>query len=660
MDQRSLEAAAKSGNIDLLYELIHEDPHVLDKIDNVPFIATPLHVAALSGTTEFAMEMMHLKPSFARKLNADGLTPLHLAVDHGHFWLALELVKVDPSLVRLKGRQGMTPLLLAVSKKNIDLISEFFLVCPKSIVDANVNGENALHIALKNNEPREGLIVLKVLMGWILRLCQKDAERTETRVINCRDKDGNTPLHLAAYENNHKAMRLMLKSSNVNVNIENKNGLTVLDVAVLLRREGNRWGSWCGVERVLKWHGGKRSASLVKIKTASDILSSKLTRWESKRTRSIRYYSWMSEERRNALLVVATLIITATYQTVLQPPGGVSDNGATSNVATSNGTTSGEKAGSVVMDDGDFLWLWIWNSVGFTFATLLTLSLLSLGQQSGFWYIPLFIPLLLAYNAAGQVISPNKTMLDKGNLVCSIILVIWVFVVWFWDRLQSKRAKARGPKSGLVWEGFTTWDQARGVTPSKKSVISNRHAVGKQGIKINEKTRFVSRIVSSMFNTVSKKKIAVLGFAFKKDTGDTRDTPAIDVCKGLLGDKARISIYDPQVNEKQIHRDLTMNKFDWDHPLHLQPLSPTTVKQVSVAWHAYAATKDAHGICILTEWDEFKKLDYERIFENMQKSAFVFDGRNVVDAEKLRKIGFIVYSIGKPLDQWLKDMPALA
>ncbi|CAH2055331.1 unnamed protein product [Thlaspi arvense] len=119
-------------------------------------------------------------------------------------------------------------------------------------------------------------------------------------------------------------------------------------------------------------------------------------------------------------------------------------------------------------------------------------------------------------------------------------------------------------------------------------------------------------------------------------------------------------IYDPQVTEEQIQRDLTMNKFNWDHPLHLQPMSPTTVKQVSVAWDAYTATKDAHGICLLTEWGEFKTLDHERILENMQKPAFVFDGRNVVDAEKLRKIGFIVYSIGKPLDQWLKDMPALA
>ncbi|XP_047313386.1 UDP-glucose 6-dehydrogenase 1-like [Impatiens glandulifera] len=184
----------------------------------------------------------------------------------------------------------------------------------------------------------------------------------------------------------------------------------------------------------------------------------------------------------------------------------------------------------------------------------------------------------------------------------------------------------------------------------------------KQVIKINDyqKSRFVNRVVSSMFNTVSNKKIAILGFAFKKDTGDTRETPAIDVCKGLIGDRARLSIYDPQVSEDQIQRDLTMNKFDWDHPLHLQPTSPTTVKQVSVVWDAYEASKDAHCICILTEWDEFKGLDYKKIYDNMQKPAFVFDGRNVVDSEKLREIGFIVYSIGKPLDAWLKDMPAVA
>ncbi|CAI5506729.1 unnamed protein product [Closterium sp. Naga37s-1] len=183
----------------------------------------------------------------------------------------------------------------------------------------------------------------------------------------------------------------------------------------------------------------------------------------------------------------------------------------------------------------------------------------------------------------------------------------------------------------------------------------------KSVIDINEyqKSRFISRIVSSMFNTVVNKKIAILGFAFKKDTGDTRESPAIDVCHGLLRDQADVSIYDPQVTEEQIRRDLSMNKFDWDHPYHLQPVSPRVHQKVSVSWDAYGACKGAHGICILTEWDEFKTLDYQKIYEHMEKPAFVFDGRNIVDVAKLREIGFIVFAIGHALDPWVKDLPSM-
>ncbi|CAA6653528.1 unnamed protein product [Spirodela intermedia] len=173
-------------------------------------------------------------------------------------------------------------------------------------------------------------------------------------------------------------------------------------------------------------------------------------------------------------------------------------------------------------------------------------------------------------------------------------------------------------------------------------------AYWKQVIEVNDyqKRRFVTRVVSSMFNTVSGKKVAVLGFAFKKDTGDSRETPAIDVCKGLLADGAAVCVYDPQVTEDQIRQDLAAVG---------EPM-----RQVGVARDAYEAAGGAHAICILTEWDEFKALDYRRIFDGMQKPAFLFDGRNVVDGGELRRIGFIVYSIGKPLDPWLRGMPAVA
>ncbi|KAJ4805919.1 UDP-glucose 6-dehydrogenase [Rhynchospora pubera] len=184
----------------------------------------------------------------------------------------------------------------------------------------------------------------------------------------------------------------------------------------------------------------------------------------------------------------------------------------------------------------------------------------------------------------------------------------------------------------------------------------------KQVIKINDyqKRRFLNRVISSMFNTVSGKKIAILGFAFKKDTADTRESASIFVSQGLLREKANISIYDPKVTEDQIQYDLATNKLDWDNQVPQQPMSPTARNQVTVMWDPYEATKGAHGVCILTEWDEFKDLDYKKIYDGMQKPAFMFDGRNMVDPVKLREIGFIVYSIGRPLDPWLLDMPAVA
>lgn len=147
-----------------------------------------------------------------------------------------------------------------------------------------------------------------------------------------------------------------------------------------------------------------------------------------------------------------------------------------------------------------------------------------------------------------------------------------------------------------------------------------------------QKHRFCRHIISSMFNTVSDKKIAVLGFAFKKDTNDTRESAAIYICKDLLEEQAEVAIYDPKVEVEQIQRDLGI---DSDN------------KQVRFCTDAYEATKDAHAVLILTEWDAFKALDYQKIFEQMQQPAFLFDGRNIVDLEAMRAIGFEASGIGK-------------
>ncbi|MDP4776645.1 MAG: UDP-glucose 6-dehydrogenase [Opitutales bacterium] len=147
-----------------------------------------------------------------------------------------------------------------------------------------------------------------------------------------------------------------------------------------------------------------------------------------------------------------------------------------------------------------------------------------------------------------------------------------------------------------------------------------------------QKHRFGRRVLSSMFNTVSDKKIAVLGFAFKKDTNDTRESAAIYVCRDLLEEQANIAIYDPKVSAAQIYKDL---EIDADHP------------NVTLCGDAYEATKDAHAVLILTEWDEFKTLDFKKIHDSMQLPAFLFDGRNILDLDALRKIGFEASGIGR-------------
>eukprot|EP00172_Hildenbrandia_rubra_P004399 Plantae.Rhodophyta-Hildenbrandia_rubra.ctg882.p2 GENE.Plantae.Rhodophyta-Hildenbrandia_rubra.ctg882~~Plantae.Rhodophyta-Hildenbrandia_rubra.ctg882.p2 ORF type:complete len:474 (+),score=102.04 Plantae.Rhodophyta-Hildenbrandia_rubra.ctg882:3073-4494(+) len=165
-------------------------------------------------------------------------------------------------------------------------------------------------------------------------------------------------------------------------------------------------------------------------------------------------------------------------------------------------------------------------------------------------------------------------------------------------------------------------------------------------VKMNDqqKERFVSRIIHGLFNTVTGKRIALLGFAFKKDTGDTRESAAIDICRRLIEEKAQISIYDPKVSAEQIWMDLTM----------ATGRDKTEVqKYVSLAKDVYEATSQAHAIAVVTEWDEFKTIDFKKVNDQMVKPSFVFDGRNILDHKALRAMGFVVYAIGKPLDPQL-------
>ena len=153
----------------------------------------------------------------------------------------------------------------------------------------------------------------------------------------------------------------------------------------------------------------------------------------------------------------------------------------------------------------------------------------------------------------------------------------------------------------------------------------------------HQRNRFVKNIIKTLYSTVSGKTIAFLGWAFKKDTNDTRESAAIYVADLLVDEQATIKVYDPKVTARQMQSDINY-------------LNTRSEKQnteyLKTESDPYAAMEGAHAIAVLTEWDEFKKYDWQRIYNAMQKPAFVFDGRNVLDRKALEIIGFVYKGIG--------------
>ncbi len=153
----------------------------------------------------------------------------------------------------------------------------------------------------------------------------------------------------------------------------------------------------------------------------------------------------------------------------------------------------------------------------------------------------------------------------------------------------------------------------------------------------HQKERFADKIIKTLYNTVNGKNIAFLGWAFKKDTNDTRESAAIYVADHLLEEEAFITVYDPKVSAEQIYADLD----------YLGTRSPEENRRlVKVVNEPYQACNQAHAIAILTEWDEFKTYDWQKIYNNMYKPAFVFDGRNLLNKALMKKIGLHYQGIG--------------
>ncbi|TKY66478.1 Ankyrin repeat-containing protein [Spatholobus suberectus] len=408
-----LNAAAEEGDTGRLYELIKEDPYVLEHIEAIPFVETPLHVAASAGKVPFAYEIMCLKPSFARKLNHEGFNPIHLALESGHKGIVLFLVNIDKDLVRAKGREGLTPLHYVILKGENDILEKFLKICPDSINDVTVRNETALHIAVKD----QNMEALNFLVKWLT--LEKSLDLVET-IMNWEDEAGNTVLHIAASKNDEKAMTLLMTQWMV-FDAKNLMGQTALDIV-----------EHKDIKRKLA-----RVGAIVRIiaKIKSIFLFKK--EWIIVKFGPRQH---MSEEVRNAYLVVATLVATATYQAALSPPGGfhqtdVGTNNTLSHVASKSWITwydarSGSKSS---LSNEDFIQITMANMFCFFASTFAIVSLMPRNNVVAWLLLTSSMLLLQAsYMSSIFAMSPtaNTTKVVTGvSVVLEAIGCVWYLIV---------------------------------------------------------------------------------------------------------------------------------------------------------------------------------------------------------------------------------------
>ncbi|KAF7849416.1 hypothetical protein BT93_L0819 [Corymbia citriodora subsp. variegata] len=255
-----LQLAIANDDVDELHNLIVEERELLDRVSKDPFPNTPLHLAAAAGKTQVAMEVVILRPSFARKLNPEGHSPMHLALQHEEYQTVRALMTFDPELIQVPGRCGITPLHYVAGKEGdneLELLAEFLCACKLSIEDLTSQCETAVHIAVKNHNFK----AFQVLFGWLKRVYL-------TKILDWKDQDGNTVLHIAV---------------SGEPQIE-KTAIEIFRYFVKRLRSVGRVG-----------RPPTPSPSLSHVRDESD---------------------------RNIIIAVATLIATATYQAALSPPGG--------------------------------------------------------------------------------------------------------------------------------------------------------------------------------------------------------------------------------------------------------------------------------------------------------------------------------------------------
>ncbi|TYI71417.1 hypothetical protein E1A91_D08G293400v1 [Gossypium mustelinum] len=362
MDEKLFEASRK-GETSTLLQLIEEDPLILEDNTHHASLETPLHVSSSHGHADFVRQILKQNPGLAKTANRKGYTPLHLASANGHVETVNELLKIEREiggheLCRRKDDKGRVALHLAVIKGRERVVGELVMACPESIKEITDKKETILHLAGKNENG------CKFVKGLIDGIKAKE-------MLNLKDEDGNTVLHLAALRKQHEVMNLLLQQPELDVNAVNSNNLKALDILLKGPKQSNdeeiahmlHLASMPKLENQVLTDPSRPNNAVVDAVVEVDMTMKDST---SKKN-NVDSFKWLEEMRRGTT-VAAVLIATVTFEVALNPPGGVWQDGGNvdSNVdrpLTGNHIQGKSIAGEVTPKS--LTWFLVWDSIGF-------------------------------------------------------------------------------------------------------------------------------------------------------------------------------------------------------------------------------------------------------------------------------------------------------
>ncbi|XP_039166729.1 ankyrin repeat-containing protein BDA1-like [Eucalyptus grandis] len=431
-----LQLAIEHDDVDLLHNLIVEEPELLDRVSKNPFPNTPLHIAAAKGKFKVATEMVILRPSFARTLNPQGYSPMHLALQCKQYPIVRALMTLHPKLIRVRGQCGITPLHYIAGEKGdkeLELLAEFLCTCKSSIEDLTSQCETAVHIAVKN----QNLEAVNVLLGWLEQVHLK-------KILNWKDKDGNTVLHVAVSgEPQHEMIKLLARQMDVNAkNFDKKTALEIYqvhprkkqDVVDELQQKGHR-------ERF-----GERLFEVFFIPNLDLSLSKLFTVRLTFLEKSAAYFYIEDKSTREVILVVSPLMATATYQAALSPPGGYWQD-SSSNPLTNSTEIAHEKphqAGKMILSGSHLYLFTLLNSMTFLISMCIILAAsvpLFPGTSLVCWSM-----FVLAATYFSSLTTGFQNYNDVGkNLIVGVFMVAMglVFGLSFWIWLRRARVQRK-------------------------------------------------------------------------------------------------------------------------------------------------------------------------------------------------------------------------